>query len=190
VAFLQAYVFTVLFSIYLHDSLYINYINYNNMLKSFFFNNILRKFKCGFVLASGRNFLGRICVQHQGGANKNMFLKIDRFRYLNKFGFIFKIINNFFFTGFIGLVIYTNGLLSFILLSEGIHKGYKIFSGKKKVKAFLGSTQKLLNIKLFDPINSIEKFPFSGARLARAAGTFSNLFSKANEKSILKMASG
>jgi len=90
----------------------------------------------------------------------------------------------------VGLIIYTNGLLSFILLAEGIHKGSKVFSGKKKVKASLGSTQKLLNIKLFDPLNSIEKFPFSGAKISRAAGTFSNLFSKANEKSILKMASG
>jgi len=47
-----------------------------------------------------------------------------------------------------------------------------------------------LNIKLFEPINSIEKFPLSGAKISRSAGVFSNIFSKANERSLLKMSSG
>jgi ribosomal protein L2 len=156
----------------------------------FTFYKLHKKFKCKFVAASGRNFLGRICVQHQGGSNKNMYLKIDRYRYINKFGLIFRIIYHFFFTGFVGLIIYSNGLVSFILLSENVKKGNKVFSGRNKVKAFIGSTQKLLNIKLFDSINSVEKFPFSGAKLVRAAGTFSNIFSKENVKSVLKMPSG
>ena len=69
-------------------------------------------------------------------------------------------------------------------------KGFNIFSGRQQNKVFVGSTQKLLNIKLFDSINSIENFPFSGAKLARAAGVFSNIFSKENEKSVLKLSSG
>jgi len=119
-----------------------------------------------------------------------MYLRVDRYRYINKFGLIFRIIYHFFFTGFVGLILYSNGLSSFILLSENVKKGNKVFSGRNKVKASTGSTQKLLNIKLFDSINSIEKFPFSGAKLARAAGTFSIIFSKENEKSVLKMSSG
>jgi large subunit ribosomal protein L2 len=119
-----------------------------------------------------------------------MYLRVDRYRYINKFGLIFRIIYHFFFTGFVGLILYSNGLSSFILLSENVKKGNKVFSGRNKVKASTGSTQKLLNIKLFDFINSIEKFPFSGAKLARAAGTFSIIFSKENEKSVLKMSSG
>jgi ribosomal protein L2 len=160
------------------------------MLKAFFFSNLLKSFKCGLASAAGRNFLGRICVHHQGGRKRKMFLKIDRYRYLNKFGFIFRILTHLFFKGFIGLIIYKNGLLNFILLSEGVQKGHKIFSGRQRVKAFLGYSQKLLNIKLFDPINSIEKFPLSGSKISRAAGVFSHLFSKANEKSVLKMSSG
>jgi large subunit ribosomal protein L2 len=157
---------------------------------SFFLTKISKKFKSGIVSASGRNFLGRVCVQHQGGLCKNNYIKIDRFRYINKYGLILRVLNHFFFSGFIGLIVYSNGLVNFILLSEGIKKGYNIFSGRQKNKVFVGSTQKLLNIKLFDSINSIENFPFSGAKLARAAGVFSNIFSKENEKSVLKLSSG
>jgi len=149
-----------------------------------------KKFKSKFVAAAGRNFLGRICVQHQGGSNKNLYLKVDRYRYINKFGLIYRILRHFFFTGYVGLIIYSNGLCNFILLSENVKKGNKVFSGGNKAKALVGSTQKILNIKLFDAINSIEKFPFSGAKLARAAGTFSNICSKEIKKSILKMSSG
>jgi len=159
-------------------------------MQLFIFYKLHKKLKCKFVAAAGRNFLGRICVQHQGGCKKNMYLRVDRYRYINKFGLIFRIIYHFFFTGFVGLILYSNGLSSFILLSENVKKGNKVFSGRNKVKASTGSTQKLLNIKLFDSINSIEKFPFSGAKLARAAGTFSIIFSKENEKSVLKMSSG
>jgi len=90
----------------------------------------------------------------------------------------------------VGLIIYSNGLVSFILLSEGLKKGFKIFSGSKKIKYFLGCTQKLLNVKLFDAISSIESFPLSGAKIARSAGVFSNIFSKEHEKSLLKLSSG
>jgi hypothetical protein len=54
----------------------------------FLFNCIQKKYFIGIVLSSGRNFFGRICVQHQGGALKNKFLKVDRFRHLNQYGYI------------------------------------------------------------------------------------------------------
>jgi len=117
-------------------------------------------------------------------------LKIDRYRYLNQFGFVLRVLTHYYLTGLVGLIVYDNGLLNFVLLSEGVQNGYRIFSGRRKVKAFLGSTQKILNIRLFEPLNSIEKFPLSGAKIARSAGVFSNLFSKANEKSVLKLSSG
>jgi len=73
-------------------------------LYKFIFTKFSKIFSYGFVLASGRNFLGRICVQHQGGGNKTNFIKIDRYRYINQFGFIFRIIKDYYRTGFIGLV--------------------------------------------------------------------------------------
>jgi len=163
------------------------------LLHKFIFYKFSKIFSLGIALVAGRNFLGRICVQHQGGGVKINYLKIDRYRYLNQYGFIFRILENNFCTGFIGLIIYDNGLSSFILLSEGLMKGSRIFSGNNK--NFLeinkiGSTQKLLYIKVFDAINSFEIFPYSGSKYARAAGSYAKIIAKDNEKSILKLNSG
>jgi len=54
----------------------------------------------------------------------------------------------------------------------------------------LGSTQKLFDINLFETINAIELFPFSGAILSKAAGVSSKIITKDNETSILKLSSG
>lgn len=162
-------------------------------LYKFIFNKSLKNFSFGFVVSSGRNFLGRICVQHQGGSSKIKYILIDRFRHLNQFGYIIRIIRDINRSAYIGLVFYDNGLSSFILLSEGLLKGSRIFSGDLKLyynSMRIGSTQKLLDIGLFENINAIELFPFSGIKLARSAGTFSKIISKSNEKSVLKLNSG
>jgi len=105
----------------------------------------------------------------------------------------FRVLKDFYRTGFIGLVIYENGLSAFILLSEGLVKGSRIFSGNLKLyneSVRLGSTQKLFDINLFETINSIELFPFSGAIVAKSAGSSSKIITKDNETSILKLSSG
>jgi len=165
------------------------------MLKIFkyFFKKIAKNFLYGIVIVAGRNFLGRIRIQHKGGGQKVKYLKIDRYRNLNQFGVVVKIIKNYFYTGFVGFILYDNGLCSFIILAEGLLKGSKIFSGKQKMLEYaykLGSSQKLLHINLFDTINSVELFPFSGALLARSAGTGAKIISKDNIKSVLKLTSG
>ena len=165
---------------------------YINLRKSFFIFLRFRKiFRRNVFLAAGRNFLGRICVYHQGSGDKHNFLIIDRFRNLNLYGFVLRIIDDFFRSSFIGLIMYFNGLLSFIILSEGIVKNAIIFSGIYwKNYLPLGSTQKLLNIKLFDCVNSLEKFPGGGAVLARAAGACVKIMSKDREKALIKLNSG
>jgi large subunit ribosomal protein L2 len=162
-------------------------------LYKFIFTKFIKIFTLGYVLASGRNFTGRICVRHQGGGVKANYLKIDRFRYLNQFGFVFRVIKDLYRTGYVGLVIYENGLTAFILLSEGLVRGTKFFSGYLKLyedSIKLGSTQKLLNINLFETISAIELFPFSGIKVARAAGCSSKIIAKDNVKSLLKLSSG
>jgi ribosomal protein L2 len=122
-------------------------------LYKFIFKKFVKSFSHGIVIAAGRNFSGRICVQHKGGANKVNYIKIDRYRYINQLGFVFRIIKSRFCTGFIGLIMYFNGLSSFILLSEGLIKGSNIFSGRLLFNNYIlknGSSQKLLNINLFD----------------------------------------
>jgi len=156
----------------------------------FLFRFLKKRHKVGIVLSSGRNFQGRICVQHQGSAIKNKYLKIDRFRHLNQKGKVCRVLDHFFFSGFVGLIIYFNGLASFILLSEGLKIGSYVFSGFSYYKVGLGSTSSFFDVKLFDPINSVEYFPFSGSKIARSAGVFSYLFFKNYKQVIMKMPSG
>lgn len=90
---------------------------------------ISKKLKFGFVSKSGRNFSGKICVYHKGGGNKKCHLLVDFIRRVNSYGFIFKIIKHSLFSSLIGLIIYENGLSSYILLSENNNLYNKLYSG-------------------------------------------------------------
>jgi len=98
-------------------------------LVKFFFSFVFRKISFSFCKYGGRNFLGRICVYHKGGASKVKGLLIDRFRRLKQSGFIIKILKISGITAFIGLILYNNGLSSFIILSENTFLGSYIYFG-------------------------------------------------------------
>lgn len=76
------------------------------MISIFFFKNLLKSFFFGIFSKAGRNFLGRICVRHQGGGHKLKAIKVDRFRYINSFGLVLKILTDFYHTGYLGLILY------------------------------------------------------------------------------------
>ena len=118
-------------------------------------------------------------------------MQIDRFRRLDKFGFLVKIFKHRPFTAFIGLIIYSNGLLSFIILSDGLSVGSKIYSGASFNNiASLGSSNFLSTLTVFSSINSVEFFPFSGFKLARAAGSRAILVSLNKGLGVIKLNSG
>jgi ribosomal protein L2 len=83
---------------------------------------------------SGRNFLGTICCHHKSGGNKKKLILCDFFRRINNYGYILKIIKNNYYTSFIGGILYENGLFSYILLSETLLIGSKVYSGSFIIK--------------------------------------------------------
>jgi ribosomal protein L2 len=91
----------------------------------------------GKVSNAGRNFLGRICVQGRGGGKKFRYLKVDFYRRINSFGKILKILSKIYISGFLGLILYDNGLASYILLSDGVKLNDIIYSGKSANKLLL-----------------------------------------------------
>jgi ribosomal protein L2 len=97
----------------------------------------------------------------------------------------------FHYSALIGLVIYENGLSSYILLSHLIEMDKKIYSGSRgrKVPLLIGSALPLAYLKLFTIISAIELYPFSGSLLARAAGTGAILSAQSMETSTLKLRS-
>jgi large subunit ribosomal protein L2 len=98
-------------------------------LINFFFFRLKKKCFIGLVNSGGRNFLGRITVFHRGGGKKFSYIYLDRFRRLNQYGCVYKVLKVRNFSSFIGLILYDNGLASFILLSAGLFVGSKVFSG-------------------------------------------------------------
>jgi len=159
----------------------------------YFFLLINKKFTIGSRPLSGRNFSGTICVHHRSGGNKNKHYFIDFYRRINNFGYIYKILKCQSRTAFLGGVIYENSLFSYILLTETLKIGSKIYSGSfynKEDTNLVGVTVPLKKIRLFSIINNIEKYPFSGGTLIRAAGSSAILTSKIANNISLKLKSG
>src|ERR1051325_168950 len=93
-------------------------------------HNIEKRYSIGSIFSKGgRNMLGRICVHHKGAGNKRLYRKIDYFRRLNQGGSVLKVIKDAFRSGFIGLIIYFNGVMSQIILSDSNKIGSVIYSG-------------------------------------------------------------
>jgi len=95
-------------------------------------------------------------------------------------------------TSKIGLVIYENGLSSYILLQKGVKVDTLLYSGSffnsEQVKK--GDSILLKYMPLFSVVSNIENKPYKGGSLCRAAGVGSVLIGKKKGKGILKLNSG
>jgi ribosomal protein L2 len=161
----------------------VNYLNY-------FFIYVNKKIKIGYKYSAGRNNLGVICVRHKVTGNKNKHLNLDFFRRINSYGCILKIIYTPNRTAYLGSIVYSNGLFSYIILSANLKVGDIIYSGSSQTIVKSGNTALLKNIKLFNVINNIELYPNSGFNLARSAGEGILITVKNKTKVILKLKSG
>jgi len=87
-------------------------------------------------------------------------------------------------TSKIGLVIYENGLSSYILLQKGVKVDTLLYSGSffnsEQVKK--GDSILLKYMPLFSVVSNIENKPYKGGSLCRAAGVGSVLIGKKKEK--------
>jgi len=166
-----------------------NIINYNII-------NILKKnLTKGLKSKGGRNFLGRICIKGQGLCNSSMkkkFRYLDFYRRINKSGILLNIFYDPNRTGKIGLILYVNGLSSFILIQKGLKITDPIYSGSffKKKNFNNGDSSLIYNMPLFSVISNIENKPYKGGNICRAAGVSALLISKDNNIGILKLNSG
>src|SRR5581483_1533019 len=104
----------------------ISLINYNII------NHLRKNLIKGFKSTGGRNFLGRVCTKGKGLCNsstKKMYRYIDFYRRINKKGLLLNRCYDPNRTGCIGLVLYENGLTSYILLQKNLKIYDIIYSG-------------------------------------------------------------
>ena len=169
---------------------------WNNIINYNIIKNLKKRLIKGIKSSGGRNNLGRVCIKGRGLCNssyRGLFRFLDLYRRINKYGFILNIYYDPNRTGKIGLVLYENGLTSYILLQKNLKVLDTIYSGsvfEKKIKQGYSLPLKLM--PLFSVLSNIERKPFYGGNICKAAGVSSLLISKESNKNkcILKLNSG
>lgn len=161
------------------------------------FHYVLKKaanrLKLGSYSLNGRNFAGRICVFHRGAGLKYQYRVVDFKRRLNLFGVVWKIVSDPNRTATLGLVLYSNGFFSYIILSEGVGPRYELFSGDSLNESLVynpGYSVQLLYLPTFAKVNNIELLANRGATLCRAAGARALIIVKRKNHVVLKLNSG
>ena len=120
---------------------------------------------------AGRNNLGRITVRHHGGGHKRKYRLIDFKRTTDnvkaKVATIEYDPNR---SANIALIVYENGIKSYILAPKGLEVGMTVVSGPESdIK--VGNALPLANIPVGTLIHNIEMKPGKGGQLVRSAGT-------------------
>ena len=126
---------------------------------------------------SGRNNQGRITVRHRGGGHKRRYRLIDFVRVLNRCkGVVYKVEYDPNRNCFIGLILYENGLLSYVLGYNGIKVGDILnFIDNSFV---LGSVFYLKEVSIGSLIYNVEFKPGMGGCIARSAGSYCQVINK------------
>jgi large subunit ribosomal protein L2 len=142
----------------------------------------------------GRNNKGICTINTKSGGIKKKYRFIDFKRNCLEFGYVLRIEKDTNRSGFIALVCYLNGSLSYIIASEMLKIGSIIenFNNFLSINKFLpGNTTLIKFLPIGTIINNIELYPNLGSVFVRSAGNFSQIMKKYNENYIqIKLKSG
>jgi large subunit ribosomal protein L2 len=139
---------------------------------------------------AGRNNQGKITVRHRGGGNRKKYRVIDFKR--NKDGIPAKVVgieydpNR---TANIALIVYADGVKTYILAPAGLTVGQTVVSGET-AEARVGNCLPLANIPVGTLIHNIELHPGAGAQMVRSAGVSAQLMAKEGKYATLRLPSG
>ena len=139
---------------------------------------------------SGRNNQGKITVRHKGGGAKIKYRLVDFKR--NKDGIPAKVTaieydpNR---TANIALIVYADGVKSYIIAPVGLKVGDTVMSGEN-AEVRVGNALPMRFIPVGANIHNIEMKPGKGAQLVRAAGNVAQLMAKEGKYATVKLPSG
>ena len=139
---------------------------------------------------AGRNNQGKITVRHQGGGERRKYRIIDFKRNKDDIEATVKSIeydpNR---TANIALIVYKDGVKSYILAPEGLQVGMTVMSGEN-AEARVGNCLPLQLIPIGAQIHNIELYPGAGAQMVRSAGVSAQLMAKEGKYATLRLPSG
>ncbi|WP_057829635.1 50S ribosomal protein L2 [Liquorilactobacillus cacaonum] len=139
---------------------------------------------------AGRNSYGRITVRHRGGGHKRQYRLIDFKRIKDDVPATVKAIeydpNR---SANIALLVYADGIKSYIIAPKGLEVGQVVQSGKE-ADIKVGNTLALIDIPVGTVIHNIELKPGKGGQLVRSAGTSAQLLGKEGKYVLVRLTSG
>jgi large subunit ribosomal protein L2 len=139
----------------------------------------------------GRNNQGRITVRFRGGGHKRLYRIID-FKRWDKAGIPAKVAaieydpNR---SARIALLHYVDGEKRYILAPEGLQVGQQVVAGPD-APISVGNALPLRFIPVGTVVHAVELEPKKGARLARSAGTSTQIQGREGDYVILRLPSG
>lgn len=139
---------------------------------------------------AGRNNQGRITTRHHGGGVKQKYRLIDFKR--NKLNIPAKVLtieydpNR---TCNIALIVYKDGVKSYILAPVGLNVGDEIISSDS-ADIKVGNAKFLKDIPVGTLVHNVELNPGAGGQIARSAGGYAQLMAKEGEEALLRLPSG
>jgi large subunit ribosomal protein L2 len=137
-------------------------------------------------LKGGRNNSGVCVFRRRGGGVKKFFRLVDFFHILWELpAFILRKEYDPFRTGFLNLVCYINGMLSYYLATEGLRRRNVLRTTNYFLEYTNGYTMKLKNIPEGSFLHSVEILKNGGGKIARSAGTSCILLKKFSIDKIL-----
>lgn len=157
---------------------------------NFLINKVKKQLIIGFSNRAGKNFFGRKTIFTQSGGLKFKLRLIDFKRNVVGNSLLLLIEKDINRTGLVGLICFSNGLFSYILLSSNKYiKNESFISGFINYNK-IGSSSFLKSIPTGNIVHHIEYVPTKICKLSRAAGVSSFLISRDDKYSFLKMNSG
>ena len=140
--------------------------------------------------SGGRNNLGRITTRHIGGGNRRKYRIIDFKRLKDGIPATVKSIqydpNR---SAHIALLVYADGVKTYILAPVGLNVGDKVMSGvNADIK--VGNALPLENIPVGTMVHNVEMTPGKGGQIARSAGISAQIMACEGKYATIRMPSG
>ena len=139
--------------------------------------------------SGGRNNQGKMTMRYIGGGHKKKYRIIDFKRDKENIPAVVKTVeydpNR---SARIALVVYSDGEKRYIIAPNGIQVGQTIIAGKG-VAPDVGNSLYLSEIPMGTVIHNIELRPNGGGTLARSAGSYAQLNSRAGQYALVKLPS-
>jgi large subunit ribosomal protein L2 len=139
--------------------------------------------------SGGRNNHGRITLRWRGGGHKRRLRTVDFKRRKEGVAEVVRLEYDPNRSGFLALIKYADGELSYILAPQRLAAGDKVVAGDR-VDVKPGNAMPMRNIPVGTIIHNVEMKPGKGGQLARAAGNYAQLVGRDAGYALLRLSSG